>query len=83
MKHFDALLDHSDPLVAETAMLLQDFTQQFENDEMSEAEYKELACDLLDMQRIDEMSLDLAHKTKIAKAFQQLMDIVKVVGKFI
>lgn len=83
MKYFDAVLTHPDHLVSETATLLQEFTQQLESGELSEAEYKELACDLLDMQRIDEMALNLGRKTEIARAFQQLMQIIKIAGKFI
>ena len=83
MSYFDAQMQHPDPVVQDAAGLLEQFTQQLQAGEMTEVEYKELTYDLLDMQRIDEMALDLQRKTQIAQAFQQLLQIAGVLGKFI
>ena len=79
MKHFTVLKKDSDEHVAAAATILEDFATMYENNELSESEYKELSLDVLDMQRIDDMALDLARKTKIAKAFAQLVQIVKFI----
>ena len=83
MKPFDTQMLHADPLVADTAAMLQEFTEQLEAGEMTEQEYKQLTYDLLDMQRIEELAMDLNRKSEIAKAFQQLLQIAGVIGKFI
>ena len=80
---FDEAMKHNDPIVVDTASLLHGFTQSYENGEMSEAEYKELALDLLDMQRIEDAISDLKRRSDIAKAFQQLLKIVNIIGKIV
>jgi hypothetical protein len=82
MKPFDVQKTNPDPIIAETATLLQEFTEQFQAGELTEAEYKELALDLVDMQRIDEMMMELNRKVEIAKAFQQFLQIVSVITSF-
>lgn len=83
MSHFDAQTNHPDPVVAEAATMLQQFSAQLEAGELSETEFKELTYDLLDMQRIDKLALDLQHKADIQKAFQQLLQIAGMIGKFL
>lgn len=83
MRPFETQTQHPEPVVAETAVLLQQFTEQFQAGELTEAEYKQLTYDLLDMQRIADLAIDLNRKSEIAKAFQQLLQIAGVIGNFL
>lgn len=81
--NFYQQMQHPDPVVGEAAALLQQFTDQLNAGELSEQEYQQLAYDVLDMQRIDQLAIDLNRKVEIARAFQQLMQIAGIIGKFI
>lgn len=83
MNSFQTLIQHEDAVVANAAMLLEQFTKQFQAGELTQDEFKQLADDLLDMQRIEALALDLDRNTKIAEAFQQLARIVGVLAKFV
>jgi hypothetical protein len=83
MKPFEIQTQHPDPMVAEAALLLQQFAEQLEAGEMTNEEYKQLTYDLLDMQHIDKLAMELNRKVEIAKAFQQLLQIAGLIGKFI
>ncbi len=83
MNSFQTLIQHEDAVVANAAMLLEQFTKQFQAGELTQDEFKQLADDLLDMQRIEALALDLDRNTKIAEAFQQLARIVGAISKFV
>lgn len=76
----DGLIGHADPIVSETAELLKQFTEQLQNDEMTKDEFAELARNLLDMKRVDELTNDIERKVEIAKAFGMLWNIVTTFG---
>ena len=82
MNFYDQM-QHPDPVVAEAAAMLQDFTDQLNAGQMTEQEYRQLTYDVLDMQRIDELAIDLNRKVAIQRAFQQLVQIAGIIGKFI
>jgi polyhydroxyalkanoate synthesis regulator phasin len=83
MSMFEQEIQHPDPIVSETAVLLQQFTDQLHAGQMTEDEYKQLVGDLLDMQRIDQLTTDIWQKNEIAKAFQRLYQIVSTMVSFI
>ena len=84
MTYFDGLLQNPDPVIVDAASTLENITAQFQASQLTEEEYRELCLDVLDMQRIDELALDLQRKQDIQKAFQELYQIVSfVAGHFL
>lgn len=83
MSAFEGILQHPDPVVVDVASMMQKFTEQFQAGEMTAAEYKEVTLDLIDMQHVYDLTDDVHRRSEIAKAFQQIMQIAGIIGKFI
>lgn len=81
--NFDAFTTHKDPIISRVADQLNVLTTQFQNNQLSSEEYKELVSNLLDFKQIANLAIDANKRTEIAKTFQQLFTIAGIIGSFI
>ena len=77
--NFNSYVNHPDPVVAETAQQLQKIADAYQQKQMSQQEYDELCADVLNFERVIQLTNDVNRQTEIYQAFQQLLQIVSVI----
>ena len=80
MSKFEEFLNHEDDDLADIARSLSDYETMLEVGQISESEFNELADDLLEYTKIDELSDDLERQVMYKKAFDALKKIVSIIG---
>jgi len=80
---FNSYLNYPDPIVAEAAQQLQQITNSYQQKQMSQQEYDELTNDVLNFQRVIQLTNDVNRQTEVYKIFQQLLQIVMTVKSFV
>ena len=80
---FNSYLNYPDPIVAEAAQQLQQITNSYQQKQMSQQEYDELTNDVLNFQRVIQLTNDVNRQTEGYKIFQQLLQIVMTVKSFV
>lgn len=72
MSSFNDLFNSDDEHIRDAANSLAEIDSQFLNGKLTEAEAKELAADLLDLDRVRELTNDLNRNSEIVKAYETL-----------
>lgn len=80
MKTFEDFLEHNDPHVRGVAELLKDAKVAMDEGNISPEEFKELANDIFDMTKVDELSDSLERKNKIRAGLQLLREVISGLG---
>lgn len=69
---------HKESAVKTVALLLVEAQESLQNKEMSLDEFKEISEDLLELERIDQLSSTLEQKVKIKQAFDAMTKIISL-----
>lgn len=73
---FEDLINHESEHVSRVAKLLLEAKQELEKGNMTKVEFDELAGDMVDMLRVEELSEDLEMRTKVRSAVSILEKII-------
>lgn len=76
MSQFETFLNNNDPIISNVAKLLDALLTQFNANQLSESEYKELCANVLTMGRIDTLATTIERKAEIEKAFAVLTSLI-------
>ena len=72
MADFSEFLNHEEEVVRDTAKMLQELVGTYQTRFLKKEEVEELASDLLDMAKIENLSESIERKANIEKAFNAL-----------
>lgn len=75
-----ALLNDNDEAINNAASIVMEAKLGYENGEITVDQFKELALDAIEIEKIGEMTNDLDRKIKIQKAFEMLKSIISAVA---
>lgn len=73
------LFESSNPSIAERAEFVKEYSEKLNQGEILIDEYDELMGDILNLAAIEAKSDDLDEKMEMKKAFDRLMEVVKIV----
>ncbi len=69
-------LNDDDELVAQTAALLVKVEYSYENNELTYAEFREIVEDILDLEKLGELSDHLERKQRVQQIFEVLRELM-------
>lgn len=78
---FEQFTNHNDQYVQKVAKKLEIYNQMYENNQISYDEFQELAQDILDLEKINQLASDLERQVLIKQAFDLMIKIIQAIPK--
>ena len=81
IKMFEQFTNHDDQYVQKVAKKLEIYNQMYENKQISYDEFQELAQDVLDLEKINQLASNLERQILIKQVVELMIKIIQAIPK--